>query len=50
METTEHTDSQVAACGSTRCKYNDNMKCTAETIRIGQGGDCKSEVREVRHG
>jgi hypothetical protein len=42
-EAAEYSGASVAACGSTRCKHNDNLKCTAEKITISKGGDCATE-------
>lgn len=43
MEENEFVGSLVTACGSTRCRFNKDLKCTANLIKIGRGGDCKTE-------
>jgi hypothetical protein len=42
-ETKEVTGACVAACGSTRCKFNVDLKCTAETISVNRSGECEME-------
>lgn len=36
---------QVSACGATACRWDDNLRCTAERATV-VGGVCKTE--EVR--
>ena len=47
-ETQEHPGSRIVACGSTRCKFNWDSGCTSPSVKIGKGGECKTEEWGVR--
>jgi hypothetical protein len=47
-KTTEHPGPKVDGCGSIRCKFNVELKCTAETISVSGAGECSRETWGVK--
>jgi hypothetical protein len=40
---TEHPSAAVTIRYSLRCKFNVDLKCTAETISVNRSGECEME-------